>query len=47
MKFDALKVDLLLDEMESILGRVRKISNDFQKALAEKAVKSDPVKKAA
>lgn len=39
MKFDAKKANRLLDEMESVLGRVKKISKDFQVALDSKAKK--------
>lgn len=40
MKFDSKKVDRLLDEMESVLVRVKKINDDFQTKLAERTAKS-------
>ena len=36
MKFDFKKVGVLLDEMESILGRVKRINSEFQVALDAK-----------
>jgi hypothetical protein len=36
MKFELKNVDHLLAEMESILGRVRKINSDFKAALDAK-----------
>lgn len=39
MKFDFKKVNRLLDEMESVLGRVKKINSDFKKSLNAKKEK--------
>lgn len=46
MKLDVRQINQLLDEMESTLKRIQKISNDFSKALELKK-EQQYVKKAA